>query len=236
MDFTVSAKDKKLLYVVSLLAFAVLYLRFMLFPGLEAYRTAKADLADAENARAEMQQTLMLAPTYAANKDAAWGLLQQANGSYYPLLSSGELDTLVTGLELQHNLEPVSLDIGTPAAQSLAGYTASTLAGHTAGLTDSSTLLPTQNLLLSNFAASAVTPEISNDYLRAVSVRFTCTGSSSDFLSLLDTLARDYPAIHIDSFSMSGLSYATAEGEAVENSSFDASLSIFLCDKGGVQP
>ena len=228
MDFTVSAKDKKLLYVVSLLAFAVLYLRFLLFPGLEAYRTAKADLADAENARAEMQQTLMLAPTYAANKDAAWGLLQQANGSYYPLLSSGDLDTLVTGLELQHNLEPVSLDIGTPAAQSLAGYTA--------GLTDSSTLLPTQNLLLSNLAANAVTPEITNDYLRAVSVRFTCTGSSSDFLSLLDALARDYPAIHIDSFSMSGRSYATAEGEAIESSSFDVTLSIFLCDKGGVQP
>ena len=69
-----------------------------------------------------------------------------------------------------------------------------------------------------------------------MSVRFTCTGSSSDFLSLLDALARDYPAIHIDSFSMSGRSYATAEGEAVENSSFDVTLSIFLCDKGGVQP
>ena len=81
-----------------------------------------------------------------------------------------------------------------------------------------------------------MTPEITNDYLRAVSVRFTCTGSSSDFLSLLDALARDYPAIHIDSFSMSGRSYATAEGEAIESSSFDVTLSIFLCDKGGVQP
>ena len=234
MEFTVSAKDKKLLYVVFVFAFAILYLRFLFVPGMSALKTAQADLAEAENARAEMQQTLLLAPGYAANKEAALSGLQQASTAYYPLLSSGELDTLVTGLELSHDLEPLTLTIGTPAVQALPGYTAGSLAGHSAVFNPVDTVLPSDNLLLSGFAAdtSAVT-EAAAGYFRTVSVQLTCSGENADFLSLL---AADYPTIHIDSFSISDRPYANADGEAVESSSFSVSLSIFLCDKGGIQP
>ena len=245
MEFTVSAKDKKLLYVVFVFAFAILYLRFLFVPGMSALKTARADLAEAENARAEMQQTLLLAPGYAANKEAALSGLQQASTAYYPLLSSGELDTLVTGLELSHDLEPLTLTIGTPAVQalpgytagSLPGYTAGSLAGHSAVFNPVDTVQPGDNLLLSGFAAdtSAVT-EAAAGYFRTVSVQLTCSGKNEDFLSLLDDLAADYPTIHIDSFSISDRPYANADGEAVESSSFSVSLSIFLCDKGGIQP
>lgn len=237
MEFTVSAKDKKLLYVVFVFAFAILYLRFLFMPGMSALKSARADLAEAENARAEMQQTLLLAPGYAANKEAALSGLQQASTAYYPLLSSGELDTLVTGLELSHDLEPLTLTIGTPAVQALPGYTAGSLAGHSAVFNPVDTVLPGDNLLLSGFAAdtSAVT-EAAAGYFRTVSVQLTCSGESEDFLSLLDDLAADYPTIHIDSFSISDRPYANADGEAVESSSFSVSLSIFLCDKGGIQP
>ena len=237
MEFTVSAKDKKLLYVVFVFAFAILYLRFLFVPGMSALKSAQADLAEAENARAEMQQTLLLAPGYAANKEAALSGLQQASTAYYPLLSSGELDTLVTGLELSHNLEPLTLTIGTPAVQALPGYTAGSLAGHTAVFNPVSTTLPSDSLLLSGFAAdtTAVT-EAAAGYFRTVSVQLTCSGENADFLSLLDDLAADYPTIHIDSFSISDRPYANADGEAVESSSFSVSLSIFLCDKGGIQP
>lgn len=237
MELTVSAKDKKLLYVVFVFAFAILYLRFLFVPGMSALKSARADLAEAENARAEMQQTLLLAPGYAANKEAALSGLQQASTAYYPLLSSGELDTLVTGLELSHDLEPLTLTIGTPAVQALPGYTAGSLAGHSAVFNPVDTVQPGDNLLLSGFAAdtSAVT-EAAAGYFRTVSVQLTCSGSGTDFLSLLDDLAADYPTIHIDSFSISDRPYANADGEAVESSSFSVSLSIFLCDKGGIQP
>ena len=237
MELTVSAKDKKLLYVVFVFAFAILYLRFLFVPGMSALKSARADLAEAENARAEMQQTLLLAPGYAANKEAALSGLQQASTAYYPLLSSGELDTLVTGLELSHDLEPLTLTIGTPAVQALPGYTAGSLAGHSAVFNPVDTVQTGDNLLLSGFAAdtSAVT-EAAAGYFRTVSVQLTCSGSGTDFLSLLDDLAADYPTIHIDSFSISDRPYANADGEAVESSSFSVSLSIFLCDKGGIQP
>lgn len=237
MELTVSAKDKKLLYVVFVFAFAILYLRFLFVPGMSALKTAQADLAEAENARAEMQQTLLLAPGYAANKEAALSGLQQASTAYYPLLSSGELDTLVTGLELSHDLEPLTLTIGTPAVQALPGYTAGSLAGHSAVFNPVDSVQPVDNLLLSGFAAdTSAVAEAAAGYFRTVSVQLTCSGSGTDFLSLLDDLAADYPTIHIDSFSISDRPYASADGEAVESSSFSVSLSIFLCDKGGIQP
>ena len=107
-------RDKILLYVVLMLAFVVLFVRFLLIPGIENHQQADADLREAQDAQTSMQDAIMLAGTYAAEKNNNWGELQTANASYYSLLSSDELDTLVTSLELNHNLQPDSLTIGEP--------------------------------------------------------------------------------------------------------------------------
>ena len=125
-------RDKILLYVVLMLAFVVLFVRFLLIPGIENHQQADADLREAQDAQTSMQDTIMLAGTYAAEKNSNWGELQTANASYYSLLSSDELDTLVTSLELNHNLQPDSLTIGEPVTQSLTYYTASENAGQSA--------------------------------------------------------------------------------------------------------
>ncbi len=122
-------RDKILLYVVLMLAFVVLFVRFLLIPGIENHQQAAADLTEAQDAQIAMQDAIMLAGTYAAEKNTNWGELQTANASYYSLLSSDELDTLVTSLELNHNLQPDSLTIGEPVTQSLTYYTASENAG-----------------------------------------------------------------------------------------------------------
>ena len=122
-------RDKILLYVVLMLAFVVLFVRFLLIPGIENHQQADADLREAQDAQTSMQDTIMLAGTYAAEKNNNWGELQTANASYYSLLSSDELDTLVTGLELNHSLQPTSLNIGQPATQNLSWYIASESAG-----------------------------------------------------------------------------------------------------------
>ena len=119
-------RDKILLYVVLMLAFVVLFVRFLLIPGIENHQQADADLREAQDAQTSMQDTIMLAGTYAAEKNNNWGELQTANASYYSLLSSDELDTLVTSLELNHNLQPDSLTIGEPVTQSLTYYTVRT--------------------------------------------------------------------------------------------------------------
>ena len=110
-------RDKILLYVVLMLAFVVLFVRFLLIPGIENHQQADADLREAQDAQTSMQDAIMLAGTYAAEKNNNWGELQTANASYYSLLSSDELDTLVTSLELTPAGEPLPPGKALPPAQ-----------------------------------------------------------------------------------------------------------------------
>lgn len=149
-------RDKILLYVVLMLAFVVLFVRFLLIPGIENHQQADADLREAQDAQTSMQDAIMLAGTYAAEKNNNWGELQTANASYYSLLSSDELDTLVTSLELNHNLQPDSLTIGEPVTQSLTYYTASENAGQSAAPAQPRPSLPVTTTVTTT--ASPLTP------------------------------------------------------------------------------
>ena len=147
MTTEITARDKLLLYVVGMLAFIFFFVQFMLTPALEASDEAAASLAEAQQAQIAMQETIALAGTNAAAKTESWAALQQANANYYGLLSSSDLDTLVSNLELGHDLGPVSLDISAIDTQSLTGYAASTQADDTAAPTDINSTDPFYTML-----------------------------------------------------------------------------------------
>lgn len=245
-------RDKILLYVVLMLAFVVLFVRFLLIPGIENHQQADADLREAQDAQTSMQDAIMMAGSYAAEKNNNWGELQTANASYYSLLSSDELDTLVTSLELNHNLQPDSLTIGEPVTQSLTYYTASENAGQSAAPSDAASVLAGDddsitadtvsttaqgNAILQQLLASDLIPDYDQPgYYRSVAISFRCTGNDSDFLSMLDDMAANYPSVQLVSFSIDTRSYADTDGSAVTATAFNVSLNVILCDKGGVQP
>lgn len=245
-------RDKILLYVVLMLAFVVLFVRFLLIPGIENHQQADADLREAQDAQTSMQDAIMMAGSYAAEKNNNWGELQTANASYYSLLSSDELDTLVTSLELNHNLQPDSLTIGEPVTQSLTYYTASENAGQSAAPSDAASVFAGDddsitadtvsttaqgNAILQQILASDLIPDYDQPgYYRSVAISFRCTGNDSDFLSMLDDMAANYPSVQLVSFSIDTRSYADTDGSAVTATAFNVSLNVILCDKGGVQP
>lgn len=253
MEMTpMTKRDKILLYVVLMLAFVVLFVRFLLIPGIENHQQADADLREAQDAQTSMQDAIMMAGSYAAEKNSNWGELQTANASYYSLLSSDELDTLVTSLELNHNLQPDSLTIGEPVTQSLTYYTASEYAGQSAAPSDAASVLVGDddsitadtvsttaqgNAILQQILASDLIPDYDQPgYYRSVAISFRCTGNDSDFLSMLDDMAANYPSVQLVSFSIDTRSYADTDGSAVTATAFNVSLNVILCDKGGVQP
>mgnify|MGYP004611831463 FL=1 len=245
-------RDKILLYVVLMLAFVVLFVRFLLIPGIENHQQADADLREAQDAQTSLQDAIMMAGSYAAEKNSNWGELQTANASYYSLLSSDELDTLVTSLELNHNLQPDSLTIGEPVTQSLTYYTASENAGQSAAPSDAASVCAGDddsitadtvsttaqgNAILQQILASDFIPDYDQPgYYRSVAISFRCTGNDSDFLSMLDDMAANYPSVQLVSFSIDTRSYADTDGSAVTATAFNVSLNVILCDKGGVQP
>ncbi|WP_455501619.1 hypothetical protein [Gemmiger sp.] len=246
-------RDKILLYVVLMLSFIVLYIRFLLIPGIENVQQAKADLTEAQDAQTAMQETILMASVNAADKNTTWGDLQNANAVYYSLLSSDELDTLVTGLELNHNMDPVSLSIGEAGTQNLTGYAAgdnagqtAAPAGSTAAATDADTDAVTAdtvgttaagNAILQQILAADLIPQYDQaSYFRTSDVTFSCSGDDSDFFALLDDLADNYPSVQLQNFSISTRSYAAADGASVTGNVYNVTLRVVLCDKGGVQP
>ena len=245
-------RDKILLYGVLMLAFVVLFVRFLLIPGIEKHQQADADLREAQDDQTSMQDAIMLAGTCAAEKSSNWGELQPANASYYSLLSSDELDTLVTSLELNHNLQPDSLTIGEPVTQSLTYYTASENAGQSAApsaaasvfagaddsiTADTAATTAQGNAILPQILASDLIPDYDQPgYYRSGASSRCCTGEDSDFLSMLDDMAANYPSVQLVSFSIDTRSFADTDGSAVTATAFNVSLNVILCDKGGVQP
>lgn len=239
-------RDKILLYAVLMLGFIVLYVRFLLIPGIGSLQQARADLTEAQDAQITMQETILQAGVNAADKNTAWGELQTANARYYSILTSDELDTLVTGLELNHSMQPVSLSIGQPLTQSMTGYIAGTQAGQSPAPAGSAAAAVTAdqvdttaagNALLQQFLAADLVPSYDQPgYLQTSDVTFSCSGEASNFLSLLDDLADNYPSIQLQNFSITTRSFAAADGTSSSGSIYNVTLRVVLCNKGGVQP
>ena len=227
MTTEITARDKLLLYVVGMLAFIFFFVQFMLTPALEASDEAAASLAEAQQAQIAMQETIALADTNAAAKTESRAALQQANANYYGLLSSSDLDPLVSNLELGHDLGPVSLDISAIDTQSLTGYAASTQADDTAAPTDINSVLMELAPPLTRIYAQA-------DYFKQCTVTFRCTGSDSNFYTMLDDLAAQYPSVQLKSVQIDHAAYTNASGATTNTATYTVQLNVILCDKESV--
>ena len=240
MTTEITARDKILLYVVGLVAFVFFFVQFLLTPALAENEQAAADLAEAQQAQIAMQQTIALAGTNAASRTDSWNALQQANATYYGLLSSSDLDTLVSNLELGHSLEPVSLDIGAINTQSLYGYAASTQSDATAAPGSVNTADPTLATAETNSVLMELAPPLNRlyaraDYFRTCTVTFRCTGSDENFYAMLDDLAAQYPSIQLKSMQIQHDAYPSAAGTISGTTSYTVQLNVILCDKESVQ-
>ena len=229
MTTEITARDKLLLYVVGMLAFIFFFVQFMLTPALEASDEAAASLAEAQQAQIAMQETIALAGTNAAAKTESWAAL----------LSSSDLDTLVSNLELGHDLGPVSLDISAIDTQTLTGYAASTQADDTAAPTDINSADPMLATADTNTVLMELAPPLTRiyaqaDYFKQCTVTFRCTGSDSNFYTMLDDLAAQYPSVQLKSVQIDHAAYTNASGATTNTATYTVQLNVILCDKESV--
>ena len=95
---------------------------------------------------------------------------------------------------------PVSLDISAIDTQSLTGYAASTQADDTAAPTDINSADPMLATADTNAVLMELAPPLTRiyaqaDYFKQCTVTFRCTGSDSNFYTMLDDLAAQYPSV-----------------------------------------
>lgn len=232
---TVSERDKKLLYFVSLIGFLVLFVYFGLLPTLERRETAIAELKEAEQTREAMEFDIMMAPSAAQSVIAARNQLEITSADYYGMLTNDELDGLVTNLVLAHGLEPLTLRIGGRVPQALAGYVASDQAGATVGKSQPS--IPDPNAEGEDLSIAAQAAEAAmSDTIYVSQLTCTASGTREQFRDLLDSLAAHYPAIQITSWSVSDSNYATVQDGAQTSTTFSYTLMIYMCNREASEP
>ena len=101
MTTEITARDKLLLYVGRYVSFHLLLCAIYAHPGPGSQRRGRSKSGPSRPAGADRcAGDHRLAGTNAAAKTESWAALRQANANYYGLLSSSDLDTLVSNLEL----------------------------------------------------------------------------------------------------------------------------------------
>lgn len=172
-------RDRRLLARAAWIAAAALFLCLFLLPTWRRHSRAEAALAEARAAQEEILRQLETAPAEEAPAEEA---LPGAAEGFYPFLRSDEVDELVTGLLLAHNLTPLTLTLTEQDPALLAGYPQGSLAGQTA-LPDGS-------------------GEELRRCLRTVAATSTAWGSWEDCLALLDDLAANSPALRLTALEL----------------------------------
>ena len=216
MTTTITERDKKLLYFVGIAVFLFFFVRFLFLPAMDSLQRAEEALQTAGEARSEMELTIVQSPAAAVQVQQSEDALRSAVSAFYPALKSDALDALITGIELNHHLTPLSLTISAPVPVPGGGGVAD--AFHWNDI-----LAPMQPPVWDS-AADA-------EYLCSAAVSFRAQGSRADFAALLDDLAANYPAIELRRFSISDSTTMNQEGETAATSTFDCVVNVYLCDK-----
>ena len=216
MTTTITERDKKLLYFCGIAVFLFFFVRFLFLPALDSMQRAEESLQTAEEARSEMELTIVQSPAAALQVQQSEEALRSAAAAFYPALKSDALDALITGIELNHHLTPLSLTISAPVPVPGGGGVAD--AFHWNDI-----LAPMQPPVWDS-AADA-------EYLCSAAVSFRAQGSRADFAALLDDLAANYPAIELRRFSISDSTTMNQAGETAATSTFDCVVNVYMCDK-----
>ena len=216
MTTTITERDKKLLYFCGIAVFRFFFVRFLFLPAMDSLQRAEESLQTAEEARSEMELTIVQSPAAALQVQQSEEALRSAAAAFYPALKSDALDALITGIELNHHLTPLSLTISAPVPVPGGGGVAD--AFHWNDI-----LAPMQPPVWDS-AADA-------EYLCSAAVSFRAQGSRADFAALLDDLAANYPAIELRRFAISDSTTMNQDGETAATSTFDCVVNVYLCDK-----
>ena len=203
----------KLLACVLILFFMA---RFLIFPGIEKHQDLESKRDDLQTKQEEIQNTIDSASTYEKMIATQKKTLDQESEGYYELLQNQQIDELVSGLALKHDLFPMYLYIAEPVPGIPAAYQ-----------------------LKSDDESSDDTSDLSEDasedhitmiqYVNSTEVHMTLQGTESQIRAFLDDIAKNYPGIQIRSFDMQEQTYVDSKLETVGQMNCTCVLSIYTC-------
>ena len=227
IDLELKQGDIVLLKVLACVLIVFFSFRFLILPGFEKHQDLELEKENLEAQQLDMQQTIDSAPFMQEKIVKQKAALKEVSKGYYDLMENQEVDELITGLILKHNLFPVYLSIAEPVAGiPLSYYLASVEASKTHTLT-------AYEELDGETESETETSADGSDLAESLPVPVTIQGKESDIKSLLDDIARNYPGIQARSFDMSSSTYVDERLKNVEQINCNCVFSVYTCGEIG---
>lgn len=241
LEMDLKPKDIVLLKVLGCVLIAFVMIRFLIFPGIEKHMDLVDQRDEVVAEQEDMQALIDRKDTFDAIIANQQSSLKSAQEGYYDLLENREVDELITGIVLNHNLFPVYLNItdttaGVPEAylyapQAATGNTstADSVADTSTDATQDSAAADSTDSSDSEDSATESRAAVSAPYVNTTSVDVTIRGSESEIKGFLDDIARNYPGIQVRTFNMQENDYVNTTMQTVSEMSCSCTLAVYVC-------
>ena len=206
--------DEVLLKVLACVLILFFMARFLIFPGMEKHQDLVAKKDDLTIEKQEMQYTISSKASTEKKIVTQKENLKKAQEGFYNLMENREVDSLITGLALKHDLFPVYLNIEDPVAGVPVAYQLSEASDDSAE--DSSAEEPQSTL-----------PYV--QYVNTTTVTITLQGQEVQIRELLDDIAKNYPGIQVRSFDMQSGTYVDSSLQKTEQMNCNCVLAVYTC-------
>lgn len=214
IDMELKSGDVVLLKVLACVLILFFMARFLIFPGMEKHQDLVAKKDDLTIEKQEMQYTISSKASTEKKIVTQKENLKKAQEGFYDLMENREVDSLITGLALKHDLFPVYLNIEDPVAGVPVAYQLSEASDDSAE--DSSAEEPQSTL-----------PYV--QYVNTTTVTITLQGQEVQIRELLDDIAKNYPGIQVRSFDMQSGTYVDSSLQKTEQMNCNCVLAVYTC-------
>ena len=202
--------DVVLLKVLACVLILFFMARFLIFPGMEKHQDLVAKKDDLTIEKQEMQYTISSKASTEKKIATQKENLKKVQKGFYDLMENREVDSLITGLALKHDLFPVYLNIEDPVAGVPAAYQLSETSEDSSAEESQSTLPYVQ-------------------YVNTTTVTITLQGQEAQIRELLDDIAKNYPGIQVRSFDMQSGTYVDSSLQKTEQMNCNCVLAVYTC-------
>ena len=234
LDMELKPGDIVLLKGLGCVLIVVLFMQFLIFPGLNKHEDLSASLEAKTAQKQEMEDAIANAPAVEEIIAKQEETLKAAQDQYYGLLENQEIDELVTGVALNHSLFPVSLSIAetedaVPDAYFLSDRAVAADAADAAESSGLDTATAELDGTEDNAdSADTVTP-VYAQYVHITDVSLTVRGSEDMIRSFLNDIATDYPGLQVRSFTMQEGTYLNENLDSVDTTTCSCVIAVYTC-------
>lgn len=207
IDMTLKSSDVVLLKVLACVLIGFFMIRFLIFPGIETHQDLVLEKEEASLQKQEMQYTIDSKEATEQKIVQQKENLETSTEGFYALMENSQVDALLTGLALKHDLFPVFLNID----ESIGG------------------------IPLAYQEQNTVDAETSDEnavyiqYVNTVTATLTLQGTEAKIREFQDDIARNYPGIQVRSFDMQESTYVDGNLQKAELLNCDCVLAVYMC-------